>query len=73
MCMFCAAIPMSASVGTVLARKQRRCFLEAQAKGQISAYDKLPIRNLTLATTGGLIVCSAIYHLVVMPRTGMIL
>jgi hypothetical protein len=73
MCMFCAAIPMSASVGTVLARKQRRRFLEAQVNGQIPAHEELPLRNLTLVATGGLIVCSAVYHLVVMPRTGMIL
>jgi hypothetical protein len=73
MCMFCAAIPMSASVGTALARKQTQRFIEAQANGQTPAKQRLPMRNVTLAVTGGLIVCSAVYHLVVMPRTGVIL
>ena len=72
MCMFCAAIPMSASVGAALTGKQKAKRLEAQARGESLPQESMPIGKLTLVVAGGLIVCSAAYHLVVMPQTGAI-
>jgi len=73
MCSFCAAIPMSASVGTVLARKQHQRNVEAQMnEAETPSRNEPPLRTITIAVTGGLILGSAVYHLVIMPRTGAI-
>jgi len=73
MCTFCAAIPMSASVGSVLARKQSQREQASDLIESASTPRELPIRTITVLVTGGLVVCSAIYHLIVMPRTGAFL
>lgn len=73
MCMFCAAIPMSVSVGAALAGKQREKLHQAQIGGKtLSSIHRLPVGKTTLAVTGGLLVCSAVYHLVIMPHTGAV-
>jgi hypothetical protein len=73
MCMFCAAIPMSVSIGAALAGKQRRAFRDAQTQGKPLSIRRDSYPKTTLAVTGGLLVCSAIYHLVIMPRTGAVI
>ena len=74
MCAFCAAIPMSASVGAALAGKRKRVGKQDEAANRIASLpDDKKIVQVTVLVTGGLVVCSAIYHLIVMPRTGMII
>ena len=66
MCIFCAAIPLSATMGAAAAGKQRQ-------KRADLAPRPLPALKITAAVTGGLIVCSAVYHLVIYPHTGIVL
>ncbi len=73
MCMFCAAIPMSVSVGAALAGKQSEKNLQAQSRGEALTSNRIPIGKLTAGVTGGLVICSVVYHLVIMPHTGAII
>jgi hypothetical protein len=70
--MFCAAIPMSASIGAAVIGKQKEKRLEAQARGETPPQSHMPIGKATLVVTGSLVVCSAVYHLVIMPQTGAV-
>ncbi len=72
MCVFCAAIPMSASVGVTLARKQKARLREAKATDEEQQQSELPVGKITVVVTGSLVLCSAVYHLVIMPRVGTI-
>ena len=72
MCAFCAAIPMSASIGVVLARKQKERQHEAETSETQPSRTEPSIGKITVAVTGSLVVCSAIYHLVIMPRIGTV-
>ncbi len=72
MCMFCAAIPMSATVGVTLARKQEVRLREAKASTNKPLQTEVPVGKITFVVTGSLVICSAVYHLVIMPRVGMI-
>jgi hypothetical protein len=73
MCVFCAAIPMSASLGAAMMGKQTEKRRQAEAHGNPSPPDAISVGKVTVAVTGGLIVCSAVYHLVIMPRTGAVI
>jgi hypothetical protein len=73
MCMFCAAIPMSVALGSAATAKHKEKRRQALATGKIVRVSPLPIGKLSMALTGGLIVGSAVYHLIIMPRTGMIM
>jgi hypothetical protein len=72
MCMFCAAIPMSASIGAAVIGKQKAKRVEAQSRGQ-APQNAIPVGKVVLAVTGGLVICSAVYHLVLMPQTGAVI
>ncbi len=63
MCSFCAAVPMSAAIGAAINGKQHR--------PQSAAPKPIPVGKITLAVTGSLIACSAIYHLLIAPHTGI--
>ncbi len=75
MCIFCAAIPLSATLGAAAAGKQHQAHAQAQVPDASAdlAPRPLPTLKLTAAVTGGLIVCSAVYHLVIYPHTGIVL
>lgn len=73
MCIFCAAVPLSASVGVAIAGKQRQQQLRAYENGKELPLAKFPTRRATVVITGSLLVCSAVYHLVIMPHTGAII
>ena len=73
MCMFCAAIPMSVALGTAATAKHKEKRRQALAEGKIVRVRALPIGKLSMAVTGGLVIGSVVYHLVIMPRTGMIM
>ncbi len=72
MCMFCAAIPMSASVGVALMGQQKEKRRQAEAHEESSPPNTVSAGKVTLVVTSGLIICSAVYHLVIMPQTGAI-
>ena len=73
MCAFCAAIPMSASIGVVLARKQKVRQREESASETQPSRTEPSIGKITVVVTSSLVVCSAVYHLVIMPRVGTII
>lgn len=72
MCMFCAAIPMSASVGAALMGQQKEKRRQAEAHGEPLPPNPVSVGKVTLVVTSGLIVCSTVYHLVIMPQTGAV-
>lgn len=71
MCMFCAAIPMTASMGVAvtarLQEKQSQTTKTEQKRLLLLIPPKIIMAILLLA----LIVCSAIYHIVIAPQTGI--
>ena len=73
MCMFCAAIPMSAALGTAVTAKQAEKRRQAIAQGKRIRFTSLPVGKFSMAVTGGLVIGSVAYHLVIMPRTGAVI
>ena len=73
MCIFCGAIPMSAAIGIAITGKQHQKREQIQVRSEASAPKNIPAGKMTIAITGSLVVCSAIYHLVIVPRTGVII
>jgi len=73
MCMFCAAIPMSASLGAALVGKRKERQRTAQAHGETLPVNYILTGKGIVAITGSLLVCSAVYHLVIMPHTGAVI
>ncbi len=67
MCMFCAAVPVVGAVGTNLHAKQRVARLKAEEEGRKSPKEK-PIAKLTAGSIVLLVICSAVYHLVLAPH-----
>ncbi len=72
MCMFCAAIPASVALGAAVTGKQKLRDQQVQNPGATSNSRRLPAGKVTIAVTGGLIVCSVVYHLVIMPQSGAV-
>jgi hypothetical protein len=72
MCMFCAAIPASIAVSAAATGRQKTRDSQAQ-QPQVPAPKRLPVGKASIALTGGLIVCSLVYHLVIMPHTGAVI
>ena len=70
---FCAAVPMSAALGVAATAKQgeKRKQTILQAKPVQAIF--FPIGKVSLVIAGGLVAVSVVYHLVLMPRIGMIL
>lgn len=73
MCMFCAAIPMSLSVGVALAGKEREKRHKTGGNSRTSSAKYIVTYKGIVFVTGGLVVCSAVYHLVIMPHTGAVI
>lgn len=73
MCMFCAAIPMSAALGTVATAKHAEKRRQTVAQGQRTQFTSLPVGKVSMAVTGGLVIGSVVYHLVIMPRIGAVM
>jgi hypothetical protein len=61
MCVFCAAVPFVATAGAVLNGKQREKIDRATAEGD-KAPPARPIKKLTAAATGTLMMASIAYH-----------
>ncbi len=74
MCIFCAAIPLSATLGAAAAGKQQqKREVRVAETSSDPALRGVPALKIIAAVTGGLIVCSAVYHLVIYPHTGIVL
>jgi hypothetical protein len=66
MCMFCAAVPVTAVVGVNLNTRQKAAQRTAKEKG-IEAPVEKPIAKMTLGAIILLTIASIIYHTVIMP------
>lgn len=73
MCMFCAAIPMTVAVGSAINANQQGKRREAVRRGTPIAARSIPTSKVTMIVTGGLIVVSVVYHMVIMPRSGVVM
>jgi hypothetical protein len=71
--MFCAAIPMSASIGAAVMGEQKEKRRQAAEYDEPLPSNPISAGKVTLVVTGSLIVCSAVYHLVIMPQTGAVI
>jgi hypothetical protein len=67
MCMFCAAVPVAGTVGANLHAKQRAARRKAEEEGKQPPKEK-PIAKLTAGSIALLVICSAIYHLILFPH-----
>lgn len=66
MCIFCAAIPATAALGTNLNRKQDKARGEARARGEEPPSAK-PVLKVTLIVVLLLAACSVVYHTLLFP------
>lgn len=73
MCMFCAAIPMSAALGAAATAKRAEKRKETMPQAKGIRFASLPVAKVSIAVTGGLVIGSMVYHLVIMPRTGAVM
>jgi hypothetical protein len=64
MCIFCAAIPAAAAIGTNLNAKQK-ATREAAEKEGIAPPAKKPIAKITLGSLVLLAICSVTYHTII--------
>ena len=61
MCMFCTAIPATATAGIALNAKQKREKKEALEEGK-NPKREIPIKSLTFIAVGSLVVVSVLSH-----------
>ena len=73
MCMFCAAVPVAASVGAAANVKQHEKIknVASLVDSDSSSKPALPIIKLTLVLVILLVSASVVYHTVVAPRLGI--
>jgi hypothetical protein len=62
MCMFCAAIPTAATLGTVVSSKQRQAEKLAVAEGKSLPRRRVATGPITAGVVGLLVVGSIVYH-----------
>jgi hypothetical protein len=62
MCVFCAAVPVAATVGTYANSKQRLKAQQAEAEGKTRPKEIISAGPATAMVIGGLVVCSVIVH-----------
>ncbi len=67
MCMFCAAVPAATAVGTNLNVKQKTAHQKAEEEGKTPPPEK-PIAKMTAGVVTLLLICSAVYHLYLLPH-----
>jgi len=61
MCIFCAAIPATAAIGTNLNAKQKANRQAAEKEGDAAPAEK-PIAKITMGALVFLAICSVTYH-----------
>jgi hypothetical protein len=62
MCVFCAAVPVAATLGAYANSEQRREAQQAEAEGKTPPKKKISAGPTTAVVIGGLVVCSVIVH-----------
>ena len=62
MCVFCAGIPVAASLGAYANSKQKEQAKQAEAEGKVPPRQIIPARPATILVVSGLLVGSLIVH-----------
>jgi len=62
MCIFCAAIPISMTLGIKAVSKQRKEARLAESEGKESPHKVIDAGTVSAVVVGGLVVASVIYH-----------
>jgi len=62
MCVFCAAVPVAATLGAHANSKQRQAAKLAEAEGKTLPKRKISAGPATAIVIGGLVICSVIVH-----------
>jgi hypothetical protein len=62
MCIFCAAIPVTASLGARARSRQLRQARLAEERGETPLRRVVPVGPLTAAAVSGLVIASVVYH-----------
>ena len=70
--MFCAAIPASVALSAAETGKQKLRDQQVRNPEATSTPRRLPAGKVSIAITGGLLVCSVVFHLVIMPQSGAV-
>ena len=71
MCVFCAAIPMTVSLGVAAKAKRTEQRNRAVALGEPPSKQFIPVEKVTIAAVGGLVLSAVIYHTVIAPKLGI--
>ncbi len=71
MCMFCAAVPMSASLTVALRAKSREHRQRLQPKQSPIQYKGLVLEKVSPCLVVGSFVAAIVYHTILAPRTGI--
>ncbi len=71
MCMFCAAVPVAASVGITITAKHKEKRREMLSRGQVPLHLSVSPGQATTAVVTVLIASAMIYHLAIGPRIGI--
>ena len=66
MCMFCAAIPMTAAVGIKLNANQKAAHQQTENENREPRHEK-PFAKVTVVAVVLLTACSLVYHIVLSP------
>ena len=67
MCMFCAAIPMAASLGTAASVRLKDQRKQAEARGEPAPKIVMPVEKATVAVIAALVVSAWLYHSATFP------
>jgi hypothetical protein len=71
MCMFCAAIPVTISLGAAAKAKQSEQRKQAEASGEPVPQWVIPVVKVTGVVVGSLVVSAVVYHTAIAPRIGI--
>lgn len=71
MCMFCAVVPMSASLTVALRAKSREQRQQPQPNQPPIQYRRLVLEKVSPCLVVGSIVAAVAYHTILAPRTGI--
>ena len=62
MCVFCASVPVAATLGAYVNTKQRQEAKLAEAEGKTPPKKKISAGLATAVVIGGMVICSVIVH-----------
>ena len=71
MCLFCAAVPVTASVGIAAQAKWKEKCKAAELRGEPLPKFRVPLDKVTGGLVVGLVITAAVYHTTLAPKLGI--